>query len=219
VALAASLGWYGRSNPEVVQAPFPFRRVFPVLFYVMEGLQKGCLVLAPLILSRHVRDGGTLRPAEFLALCLGLPLLVPALDRPLGLDVVIPIPGRPAYAIRSMEAFRLSMLVRLGIAVSAGVWAAARRRRGPAWLTGVLLVVAWTEVLTTVVFFTVGVLNGLLRSGNWPAWLQYRVQVPLVRCPSLLQVLVPLSATVIGLRKPGRTWVEWAALGLAAGRS
>ncbi len=186
--------------------------------YLGEGLRKGCLTLLPVVAARRARYGGAIRPAEFAALCVGASRLLLSFERLPALGLVVPAPGRPGYYRVNIEAYRAWNLIQLAIAALAAWVVATRRRRLPAATVGASVLVVWWGLSVPSQFFYQQGRNAILEAMPLP-WTATRALDTLLTLPFGIVYLVPMAAAVLDFRRPfrpGRTWVEWAGLALAA---
>ena len=218
VALAASLEWYSGWYSRQAWLGFSPPGWFVVLIYFNEATRKGLLAMVPVILSRRIRYGGPIRPAEFPALSDGFYRLLVSFERWPALGLIIPpTPGvGTTFPSVDIDRYRLWMLICLvfcGLAL--GLAATLRRRLAP-WALGVLLASALATSAGVEQFSKMG-RDAILDQVQLPRWgvilLDRILNVPFAAI-GLLPMTWAWSAAIRGGR--GRwTWVEKACLGMA----
>ncbi len=217
VALATALEWYSGWAAQQDWGGTPAPRWHLLLYYLIEVAQKGLVAMIPVVISRRVRYGGPVRPAEFLALSYGLARLLLSFERLPALGLVTPAPGsRVSYQI-NIERYRLWTLIELVVSGLAFRIASGLRRRLAPWAIGGLLAVAWATLGPAEAFANEGIASVLDRFPlpPWGVLLFDR----LLKMPFRVLWLTPLVLAVTGtLRgaRPRSTWVERACLGLAS---
>lgn len=217
VALAVALEWYSGWAAQQDWGGTPAPRWYLLLYYLIEGAQKGLVAMIPVVISRRVRYGGPVRPAEFLALSYGLARLLLSFERLPALGLVTPTPGsRVSYQV-DIERYRLWMLIELVVfGLAFGIASGLRRRPAP-WAIGGLLAVAWAALGPAEAFANEG-RDAVLDRFPLPIWGVVLFD-RLLKMPFRVLWLTPLVLAVAGtLRRGARTrstWVERACLGLA----
>ncbi len=204
VAVALAPGWYHLSMPPETFRGVPAPRWFSALNLLLEATQKACLALGPVVIARKARSGGALDPVEFLALSLGLSHLRARLSM---MDWVGMIQRSTDAGGRLLVIPEISDLWDwsiVGLGLVALILACLRRHRPPAWLTGVMLLVAWAG------FHDAGYsMIQDFANQHYP----FRSDRPsLARVLYLIQVAIPirglaylpLGAALLGLK--GKTW-------------
>jgi hypothetical protein len=173
--------------------------------------------MIPVVISRRVRYGGPVRPAEFLALTYGTARLLLSFERLPALGLVTPMPGsRVSYHVE-IERYRLWMLIELIAAgLAFGIASGLRRRLAP-WAIGGLLAVAWAA-LGPAEGFVNEARDAVLGRFPLPIWGAVLFD-GLLRMPFRVLWLTPLVLAVVATLRGFRTrptWVERACLGLAS---
>jgi hypothetical protein len=216
VALATALEWYSgwAAQQDWVGTTAP--RWYVLLYYLIEGAQKGLVAMIPVVIARRLRYGGPVRPAEFLALTYGLARLLLSFERLPALGLVTPTPGsRISYHVE-IERYRLWMLTELVMSgLALGLASGLRRRLAP-WAIGVLLAVAWAA-LGPAEGFANEARDAVLDRFSLPIWGAVLFD-GLLKMPFRVLWLTPLVLAVVATLRGARTrstWVERACLGLA----
>jgi hypothetical protein len=190
-----------------------------VLSTVRDILLRGCPALVPVILARKLRLGGPVRPAEFAVLCGGLPFLPGLVFQWPALGIVVPVAEDPGRFTININAYWTFHVVSLLLCVLAALVLVRSYRRLPGWCAGLLLFAAWHGLTEFVWIFYSEALQILLwrNPPRLPHITLNAIDRVLTLIPSHLVGYVPTAFAVLdALRppRPGRTWVEWAGLGL-----
>jgi hypothetical protein len=215
-ALAASLEWYSGWGSQ--QGPFrgSVPRWYVGIYYLTESLQKGLVALIPVVIARRVRYGGAIRPAEFLALTVGVPRLLLSVERLPALGMVVRVPGsRVRYEIIA-ELYDLWMQIELCLALLVLAVAVKLRRRLAPWVTSALLVAVWVALLP-LEGYVHQVRDAILYRLRWRYWGVVCLN-ELLELPFRVFWMVPMVAAVVDRLRGDRrapNWVERASLGLA----
>jgi hypothetical protein len=230
VAVVATVPWYYWLHPFDFKGPWP--RWLPYLWATRQLLAMACLALVPVIIARRAIFGGLVRPAEFLACCGGLPQLVFGIESLLMMSWLRLRHGIVIFTVRDEMPVSVGKEWREGpywtwkhqlliLAVLATVAFLLGRRRFPGWLLTILLMIVWAGFQGTVPEQMswgaglwiirihgrpIGPLTGTLISHSTHVLLGF------------LFYAVPALIALRDLRRPAPrwSWLEWAALGLAA---
>jgi len=220
--------------PDPREFPGVWPRWLPWTWATRQILTGACLALVPVILARRFRYGGMARPAEFLAACCGLPLLVDWVEILLIRAYVrarggsLPgsgLVGMPAHSWDAWRdgphrAFQEGVLL-TGVAAAVGVYLG--RKRLPGWLLTALVLVAWLGLYSTVpVLLTRAfVLSIYHATGNVPVGPMGGALIDLLinLLPTFLMFSVPACLAFHDLRSSGAprpTWLARTGLALAS---
>ena len=175
--------------------------------------------MLPVIVARRVRHGGPLRPAEFAALCIGVPHLLLNFERLPIFGLLVANPGRKdSYSIR-IEAYRIWMLCLLIVSTLAALLLVIRRRSLPKSVAGFALLVVWLGSLPCQFFVQQG-FHILLDAVFLPSWGIRTLNLLVDSLPFLVIGTLPTVAAILDVTPSGwrdRTWLEWTCLVLALG--
>jgi hypothetical protein len=212
----------------------PWPKWLPWIFCLRQALGASCVVLVPVVLWRRACYGGLARPAEFLALCAGMPFLADSIEIAL---------IRQSYRVRTGQAlpgsglegiatsftsqwseyshwlWQLSLLLLAALALAAFL---IGRRKLPGWLLTTLLIGAWLGAYEAGVELAEGWIFALiLRITGQPMGEMAGVLLFAVvgHLPRFVLYTVPAIAAIRDVRRAGPprpTWLEWTSLCLAA---
>lgn len=215
-ALAFASGWYSELPQLRTLGGRPAPSWFVASIYLQEILHKGCLAMIPVILARRIRYGGPIRPAEFLALTVGLENLLLGMQSWPVLGLVYPTPEKNVTYLINIEAYDVWMLSRFTVGVAAALIVVKFRRRMAAWVVDLLVGIAWVN-LAMVEYFVSHWLNALAE--HFQSTLVTNVIIGFFAKSLPFGVIswLPMISAVIDwgrYGRRGRSWVEWSCLGI-----
>jgi hypothetical protein len=212
VALVAALPWYMPRNMNFGGVGSNWW--YAPLHLAREAIGKACLALVPVILARCARYRRIARPAELLGAFCGMPWLTTAIDRLPSMHVLRPVPG----VANSLHLFQSALYWHwkeglLAVALMAALAVALGRKRLPGWALSALLIIASPGIHDSV-----ELLHPLAESLGSAFRLDELAVELLTFCVvgPILILLYAVPAIAALLTPNRRSWLDWAALSLAA---